>query len=180
MKKEVALKRSNRLINGGAVILVSSCYKGKSNIITLAWSSPLSHSPALLCIAIAKTHLSCDLIKKSKEFVVNVPPLDLLDKVVYCGTNHGHDIDKFKKSGLTQAKANRLVSTPLINECIGHIECMVRDAKEVGDHVVFIGEPIFASADELYFNEIWDVDKVKLIYHLGAENFTSSGKAIKV
>lgn len=180
MKKEIALQKSNRLINSGQVILVSSCYKDKSNIITLAWSSPLSHNPALLGISIAKTHLSCELIKRSEEFIVNIPSLELLDKTVYCGTHSGRDMDKFKEAELTAIKANRLIKTPLIKECIGHLECLVRDLKEIGDHILFIGEPIFASAEEQFFEEVWDLDKVKLIYHLGASNFVSSGESIKV
>ncbi|MBM3248339.1 MAG: flavin reductase family protein, partial [Candidatus Omnitrophica bacterium] len=77
-------------------------------------------------------------------------------------------------------KANRLVSTPLIKECIGHLECLLRDAKEVGDHILFIGEVVFASAEDELFNDIWIPDKVKLVYHLGGANFTSSGDLIKV
>jgi len=180
MKKEIALNKANRLINSGALILVSSSYKDKNNIITLAWNSPLSHSPAILGISIAKTHLSSELIKQSREFAVNIPNLDLLDKIVFCGTHHGHDIDKFKEAKLTTEKANRLVSTPLIKECIGHLECLLRDAKEVGDHILFIGEVVFASAEDELFNDIWIPDKVKLVYHLGGANFTSSGDLIKV
>lgn len=180
MKKEIPIQKSNRLINSGQVVLVSSCYKDKANIITLAWNTPLSHNPALLGISIAKTHLSNELIKASKEFVVNVPDLKLLDKVIYCGTHHGHKIDKFKDSGLTAEKANRLTKAPLIKECIGHLECALRDVKEVGDHTLFIGEVVFASAEENIFSEVWDIDKVKLIYHLGGKDFASSDKAIKV
>lgn len=180
MKKEIALNKANRLINSGAVILVSSCYKDKENIITLAWNSPLSHNPPLLGVSIAKTHLSSELIKKSKEFVVNIPSLDLLDKVVFCGTHHGHDIDKFKEAKLTALKASRLVNTPLIKECIGHLECLLRDAKEVGDHILFIGQVVFASAEEELFNDTWLPGKVKLVYHLGGSNFTSSQDLIKV
>ncbi|MBM3252614.1 MAG: flavin reductase family protein [Candidatus Omnitrophica bacterium] len=179
MKQEVALNKANRLINSGQVILVSCCYKDKTNIITLAWNSPFSHNPPLLGISIAKTHLSCDLIEKSGEFVVNVPSLELLEKVVFCGTHHGYDVDKFKEASLTPTKAKCLIRTPLIDECIGHLECLVRDIRDVGDHVLFVGEPIYASAQDSLFNETWNIEKVKLIYHLGANNFTSSDKLIK-
>ncbi|HOX54616.1 MAG: flavin reductase family protein [Candidatus Omnitrophica bacterium] len=180
MKKEISLAKANRLINSGALIMVTSCYKDKQNIITLAWNSPLSHNPPLLGISIAKTHLSSELIKKSKEFVVNVPSLDLLDKIVFCGTHHGHDIDKFKEAKLTAVKANRLVNTPLIKECIGHLECLLRDVKEAGDHILFIGEVISASVEESLFNDTWLVDKVKLAFHLGGSDFTSSNELVRV
>lgn len=179
MKIEVPLNKANRLINSGQVILVSSCYKDKSNIITLAWNMPLSHKPPLLGISIAKAHLSAELIRKEEEFIVNVPQFDLLDKVIFCGTHSGRDVDKFKEARLTPQKANRLVKTPLIAECIGYLECYLRDIKEVGDHILFIGEVIYASAEQGLFSEIWNVDKVKLIYHLGGRFFTTSDKEIE-
>lgn len=180
MEIEVSKDKANRIINAGQVVLVSCAYKDKANIITLAWSTPLSHKPPLLGISVAKSHLSAELIKKSEEFIVNVPGLDLLKSVVYCGTHSGREVDKFKESGLTRENANRLVKTPLIKECIGRLECYLRDVKETGDHSLFIGEVIYAGAEEDYFKEIWQVDKVKLIFHLGGKSFTTSEKKIEV
>lgn len=180
MKIEIPKEKANRIINSGQVILVSSAYKEKANIITLAWNMPLSHKPALLGISVAKTHLSAELIKKSEEFIVNVPSLDLLKSVVYCGTHSGREVDKFKEAGLTAQKASRLVKTPLIKECIGHLECYLRDVKEAGDHFLFIGEVIYACAEETLFTEIWQVDKVKLLYHLGGKSFSTCDKIIAV
>lgn len=179
MKLEIPLSKANRIINSGQVVLVSSCYKDKSNIITLAWNMPLSHKPPLLGISIAKTHLSAELIKKSEEFIINVPDFDLLDKVIYCGTHSGRDVDKFKETKLTLQKAKHLIKTPQIGECIGHLECYLRDIKEAGDHFLFMGEVIYASAGDDLFDETWNVDKIKLIYHLGGKFFTASDKKIE-
>lgn len=179
MKIDIPLNKANRLINSGQVVLVSSAYKDKLNIITLAWNMPLSHKPPLLGISVAKTHLSSELIEKAEEFIVNVPSLDILDKVIYCGRHSGRDVDKFREAGLTPKKANRLTLTPLVGECIGHLECYLRDIKEVGDHNLFLGEVICASAEEDLFLDTWQVDKVKLIYHLGGRFFTSSDKKIE-
>jgi len=180
MKIEVTKDKANRIINSGQVILVSCAYKDKTNIITLAWNMPLSHKPPLLGISVAKTHFSAELIKKSKEFIVNVPSFELLNSVVYCGTHSGRDTDKFKESRLEPEKANRLIKTPLIKECIGHLECYLRDVKEVGDHFLFIGEVIYTCAREDLFKETWQPEKVKLIFHLGGKFFTTSDKKIEI
>ncbi len=180
MKIEIPRERSTRLISSGNVILVSSAYKDKTNIITLAWKTPLSHKPPLVGISIAKTHFSNELIEKSEEFIINIPDLSLLDKVVFCGKVSGRDVDKFKEAKLTQLKANNLINTPLISECIGHLECYLRDVREFGDHRFFVGEIIYAQAEEGLFGQTWDVDKAKLIYHLGADFFTSSDRIIDV
>lgn len=180
MKLEIPKNRASRLINPGGVILVSSCYKDKANIITLAWHMPFSNNPPFLGIAIAKSHLSYELIKKSEEFIVNIPNVDLLKQVMYCGSISGEKVDKFKEANLTPEKAHRLIKTPSIKECIGHLECYLRDLKEIGDHGLFIGEVIYASAEEGLFDEVWQVDKAKLLFHLGGKNFTTSEKEIIV
>lgn len=159
--------------------MVTSAYKDKRNIITLAWSMPLSRVPALVGISVAKTHFSAELIQKSEEFIINVPALDMLDKVMFCGKHSGRDVDKFSETKLTAQKAQRLVKTPLIAECSGHLECYLRDVKETGDHFLFIGEVIYACARQNLFDGVWDVDKIKLIYHLGGKIFTSSAEKIE-
>ena len=180
MKKEVSLERANRIINSGQVILVSSAYEDKSGIVTLAWSMPLSHKPPLMAISIARKRFTYGLIKSSGEFVVNVPSADLLDAVMYCGTHSGRDVDKFKEAGLTAEKAVQLKSAPLVRECVGHLECRLDYEREAGDHILLIGSIVRASAEEKLFDEKWNVDKVRLLYHLGDRFFTTSEKEIVV
>jgi len=180
MKIEISKDRATRLMSSGNVVLVTSAYKDKTNIITLAWKTPLSHKPPLVGISIAKAHFSCELIEKSEEFIVNIPDLDLLKIVVFCGKVSGRDVDKFKETKLTPLKANRLINTPLISECIGNLEVILRDIREYGDHKFFVGEIIYAQAEEGLFDQTWNVDRTRLIYHLGGSFFTSSDKMIKV
>ena len=180
MKIEVPKNKAGRLISSGGVILVSSSYKDKNNIVTLAWHMPISRDPALFGVAIAKSHLSYELIKASEEFIINIPGLDLLKEVVFCGKISGRQVDKFKESKLTAEKASKLVKTVQIKECIAHIECYLRDAKDVGDHGLFIGEAIYASAEEGLFDDTWKIDKAKLIFHLGGTLFTTSAEEINI
>jgi flavin reductase (DIM6/NTAB) family NADH-FMN oxidoreductase RutF len=180
MKIEVPKEKSTRLINSGNLILVTSAYKDKTNIVTIAWHSPLCRKPPLVGISVAKSHLSCEFIQKAGEFIINIPDEPLLRKAVFCGSISGREREKFSEAGLTPVKAKHLVKTPVIGECPGHIECYVRDTKEFGDHVLYAGEVIYAEAEERLFQENWDTDKIKLIYHLGGKCFTTSEKLITI
>lgn len=172
MKTEINKQKASRLINCGPVILVSSSYKDKTNITTCAWSMPLSHEPCLLAVALAKKHFSSELIKKSSQFIVNIPDWKLLDKVMFCGKVSGRDIDKFKEAKLTPEAAHSLAKTPKIAECIAAIECSLFDIKETGDHYLFFGEVVYAEAENsLFVNDFWDTNKVELIFHLGSKFF---------
>lgn len=179
MKKEIPLNQANRLINSGQLILVTSAHLERKNIVTLAWHMPVSHTPPLVAIGVAKKHFSAELINKQKEFVINIPDLGLLDKIMACGARSGRDVDKFQATGLTPLPPNRLKTVPLISECLGHIECRVRETLETGDHYLYIGEPVHVSVREDIFSDTWDVDKIQLVFHLGAKNFTASGTMIK-
>jgi len=181
IKEEIPLTRANRLINSGSVILVTSISKEeRPNIITLAWQMPVSHNPPLSAISIAKSHFSCQLIETTKEFVINVPNVFLLKQVKFCGSVSGKNIDKFKESSLTPIPA-KVVKPPLIKECIGHLECKVVDIYPAGDHTIFIGNVVVASANKgLFDGACWDLNKeeTSLIYHFGGTLFATIGKVL--
>ena len=180
MKIEVPLERANRIINSGQVILVTSGDDKAKNIITLAWSMPLSHKPPLMAICITKKRFSYELIQKTGEFAVNIPTIDLLEQVVYCGTHSGRDVDKFKEAKLTAEKSDKLKYAPLIKECIGHLECRIYFEKEAGDHMLIAADILHASAEKELFDIKWKVNNTKLIYHLGDKFFTTPEKEIIV
>ena len=49
----------------------------------------------------------------------------------------------------------------------------------MGDHTLFIGLVVSAYVNEGIFKELFDIEKVKLIYHLGGNKFaTTSGEVI--
>ena len=129
------------------VMVTAADPDGRANIITLGMYMPISHTPPLVCIGIAPRRFSHDLIAGSGEFVVNIPSIDLVHEMHFCGTKSGRDLDKFTATRLTPIPA-RKVGPPLINECIGHLECRVVQTHICGDHTLFIGEVIAASADE--------------------------------
>lgn len=178
MKKEIPLSTFNRLINSGPVVLVSSDCEGESNIITVAWQTPVSHVPPLVAVSVGKSRHSHDMIERSREFVVNVPTLEILSKVHRCGTVSGREVDKFQDTGLTPEPAKR-IAAPLIGECVGHLECRLFSSVVTGDHTVFVGEVLSASVEESLFDEYWIVDKAKLIHHLGGEMYTVPEKRVK-
>ena len=152
-------------------VLVSCVGKaGKPNITTLAWAMPTSINPPLVAISVAPTRHSHLLIEESGDFVVNIPPLEILQAVYACGSLTGRSFDKFKKCNLTPMPSKK-VKAPAIRECVAHLECTVEDKFKTGDHTVFAGKIVDAYADQGVFNEMFDLKKARLLYHLGGNNF---------
>lgn len=118
----------------------------QNNIITIGMVHIFSFNPPLVGIGVAPRRFSFNLLKQSKEYVINIPPKNLLAQVSFCGEKSGRDNDKFEKTGLTKQLSLKL-KTPSILECPLNIECKVIKEVETGDHVWFIGEVVAARID---------------------------------
>jgi len=95
-----------------------------------------------------------DMIRFSEEFAINVPGRDLIHHVQYLGSVSGKELDKFDVTKLPTLRA-RKVEAPLIEGCVGYIECGLEDALRIGDHTLFVGRVVAASADDEAFAETW-------------------------
>lgn len=177
MKEEIDKKRYNRLINHGPVILVTTQRKGKPNVMTIAWHTPVSHDPPKLAVSIAPERHSFRLIQESEELVLNVPTVSMAREVIFCGTVSGRDVDKFKEANLT-AVAGGVVKAPHIKECIGHIECRVGNEVIAGDHSLFVCDVELVAVDSSLFDVAWCIedDELLTLHHLGGSFYATLGK----
>jgi len=172
-KVEVDLEMAYRLLHPRHTVLVSCADKtGRANIITLAWSMPTSINPPMVAISIAPKRYSHSLIEETKEFVVNVPTMDIVKETLFCGRRNGRIYDKFKETKLTPLPA-KIVKPPIIKECVAHLECELDQQMTTGDHTLLIGRVLTAYANEGVFDEKFDVKKVKPIYHMGGDDFVT-------
>src|SRR5215218_9289912 len=101
-KKNFPVARIRRFLEPGAIVMVSSAYKGERDIMTMGWHMMLGFEPALVGCFIWDQNHSFDLIRKSKQAVINLPTHDLIDKVIAVGNLHGGPgVDKFAEFNLT-------------------------------------------------------------------------------
>jgi len=149
LKREVEIKKGLRLLPIRPVYLASMAHGGKKNIITIGMFAFFSGKPSLVGIGISPKRHSYELIRRSGEFVVNVPTKKLMKAVSICGSKSGRDVDKFVAAKLTPIKGTR-VNAPLIKECPVNIECKVVKEVETGDHIWFIGEVVATHVDKRY------------------------------
>jgi len=121
----------------------------------------------------APKRYSHELITETKEFVVNIPTMDIIKETLFCGKRTGKLHDKFKETRLTPLPA-KMVRPPIIKECVAHLECKLHQHIVIGDHTLFVGEVLAAYVNEGDFpNNKFDLEKVKLIYHAGGDDFAT-------
>jgi len=119
----IKLSRVFTLLEPGPVVLVTT-YDGKRpNVMTISWTMVVDFTPRF-AITTGAWNFSYQALRKTRECVIAIPTVDMLDTVVGVGTCSGADTDKFAKFKLTAVPAKR-VKAPLIKECVANIECRV-------------------------------------------------------
>jgi flavin reductase (DIM6/NTAB) family NADH-FMN oxidoreductase RutF len=113
----------------------------KPNLITIAWAGNVCSDPPMLSISVRPGRYSHEIIRTTREFVVNVPSLKQARAVDWCGVVSGRDEDKFAGAGLTPAPALK-VCPPIVLECPLNIECRVKESLELGTHTMFVAEVV--------------------------------------
>ncbi len=131
-----------------------SCQRAgeKPNIITLAWVGTINSDPPMVSISVRPERFSYDIIRETKEFVINLTTENLVKATDYCGVRSGRDVDKFKEMGLTTC-ASKEVKAPGIAESPVCMECRVTKEIPLGSHTMFLAEVLAVSVDENYMDE---------------------------
>jgi flavin reductase (DIM6/NTAB) family NADH-FMN oxidoreductase RutF len=142
-KRAFPVSEVRRYLEPGPIVLVSSHWRGETNIMTMGWHTVMEFTPSLVGCVIANGNHSFELIRKSRECVINLPTTALIDTVVKIGNSTGAEIDKFREFGLTAAKA-RDVDAPLIRECHANFECRLHDDALIRKYNFFIFEVVRA------------------------------------
>lgn len=138
--RSLKLNKAFTLIESGPVVLVTTNDGKKNNIMTISWTMVTDFTPRF-AITTGEWNYSFRALRKTRECVIAIPTVDMLDKVVGIGTCSGADTDKFSRFELTPMPA-RIVKAPLIKECLANIECRVVDI--VGRHDIVVLEGVAA------------------------------------
>jgi flavin reductase (DIM6/NTAB) family NADH-FMN oxidoreductase RutF len=140
---KIKISKAFTLIESGPVVLVTT-YDGKrNNVMTISWTMVLDFKPTF-AITTGEWNYSFAALRQTKECVIAIPTVDMLNKVVGIGTCSGADTDKFEKFKLTPVKG-REVKAPLIKECLANIECKVVDI--VKKHNIVVLDAVAAYSD---------------------------------
>ncbi len=143
VKKDFPVSEVRRFLEPGPIVLVSAAWKGRTNIMTLGWHMVMEFQPSLVGCIISNANHSFQMIRNSRECVINLPTVDLAATVVRIGNSSGRDIDKFAAFDLTPVAGNE-VSAPLIDECYANFECRLSDTSLIRRYNMFVFEVVKA------------------------------------
>jgi len=119
------------------------------------------------CVIASSNH-SFELVRRSRECVINVPTAALVDAVVGIGTSSGSEVDKFERFGLTVDDG---FDAPVIRECYANFVCRLHDDSLVGKYNFFIWEVVAARVAR-------SPKHPETLHYTGAGEFMVAGKVI--
>ena len=147
------------LSHGGIFFSVKD-KKGNINTMNTAWGGPAFYWNHNVYVApIRHDRHTLKLLQDADSFTISVPLHGQLKKeLLYVGTKHGYDEDKFAGCGLSHAPAKE-VDSIIIDGCDLHVECRIKLVTEMdktqmdkdtydrcygdGDmHVLYFGEVV--------------------------------------
>ena len=171
-KRPLQLARVYQLLEPGPVVLVTTARKAKQNVMTMSWHTMMDFEPPIVGCVISNRDYTFEILRSTKECVINIPTAKLAKAVVGIGNVSGRTVDKFEKFDLTRLPA-ALVQAPLIAECYANLECRVIDTSMVTKYNFFVLEVLKAWIDPAQKNP-------RTMHHRGNGVFMIAGKSIRL
>jgi flavin reductase (DIM6/NTAB) family NADH-FMN oxidoreductase RutF len=169
-----------RLLGGGPVALVTTRWREQTDVMPAVWMTPLSRTPPLIGLAVNPSRHTHDMIHFSEEFALNFPARDMVNHAHYFGAVSGRDVGKLDLAKLPTFRASK-VQAPLLEGCLGWIECSVDDSFRFGDHTLFVGRVLAVQVDPEAFEETWTIAErdYRPLHYLGGDSYALLGERLQ-
>jgi flavin reductase (DIM6/NTAB) family NADH-FMN oxidoreductase RutF len=159
----------------GQVVLITTLNDdGSTNIAPKCWVSMIATQPPTLTFNCNVEHWTSRNVLKSKEFVVNIPGAELVDKVWTVG--HLPHPRSVEAAGFTPIPAVR-VKPPRVAECRAHLECTLERHLWYGTEVSLFGTILAASADASVVNSEDPFSVMRSFVYLKVRTYGVIGEA---
>jgi len=158
------------------VLVTSIDSLGNVNAAPFSFAMPVSMAPPLLALGLNPKNDTIANIKETKEFVVNIPTIDILKQVWGCSEKFPRGVNELEKTKLTEIKSSR-VKPPRVAECIAWFECALEWMKEAGDHVLVVGRVLEAEVKDEFVKKDGSLDasSARVLMHVGGKEFSLPG-----
>lgn len=148
MKTEITIGQAQKLTSPNPFALVTSLKEdGSTNVMALSWWTYVSNHPALIAIATSNKGMTGRNILERQYFAISLVCAELGRSAFRCGTCHGFDCDKATEF---EIPLTREADDPIA--CVDgtrlNIICRLRQAIDLDDHSLYIGEVLKIYGDE--------------------------------
>jgi flavin reductase (DIM6/NTAB) family NADH-FMN oxidoreductase RutF len=132
------------------------------NLMTANWVTQVSFDPKLVGVSVEKEALTHELITEGRVFSVNIVSRE--DRAI---------VRKFTKPVEVDPVANTLngfpfhagrTGAPVLDQAVAYVDCELRQAFEVGDHTLFLGEVVDSGFQQDEAVEVLRMEDTRMNY----------------
>ncbi|MFH1349711.1 MAG: flavin reductase family protein [Pseudomonadota bacterium] len=135
--KKIWLETLGKMTYG--IYVLTACFEGTINGMIASWVSQASYDPPLVMVAVHPHRYSHELIQKSGHFALHLLSRD--QKALLSRFKGPDPKAKFASIKWTEGQTG----CPILMECLGYAECVVRHTYAPGNHTLFVGEMVGAN-----------------------------------
>lgn len=165
----------------GTLLVTTGGQDGTVRASPVSFSMPVSIDPPMIAISVSTKTPLYEAIKETRQFAVNVPTVEIIDRVVATAKGTADDVNQIRKAALTEMPSLKLMS-PLVGECVAWFECLCEFNREMGDHALIVGTIAYASVkdDVVGKDGSIDLEKAKIPLHIGGSKFALADKGVSI
>ena len=163
-----------------AILISTVDKKGRSNAAPFSFITPVSISPPLVLFAAVPTRHTLANVRETGDFVLNLAPEPLLQKLWICSQDFPRGVSEIKEAGLTESRS-AVIQAPRIAECVAWIECRYEFEREAGDHILVVGRVVEVECrDECLERAKLNLSQAKPLMHLAGRRFAVAERLVRV
>lgn len=133
---EQAKKTALRMIPYGLYALTAHDGKGAVGAATVNWVTQTAFSPSLVAVGVKADSAAYAVLKSSGRFALNMLGKD--HKQVASAFFKPTKLEEGRINGQAFKPGNN--GAPILEACIGAVECEVKQIVEMGDHHIVVGQ----------------------------------------
>ncbi len=115
--------------------IMAAAHEGQKTGVLVSWIQQVAFAPPLISVSLKKGRPIVDLVNASGKFMLNVIGEDPSQMFAHFGKGFSLDEDAFE--GLSFRTTG---FGPIIESCIAHLKCEVRETVAAGDHLLYVAE----------------------------------------
>lgn len=140
---------ANAFVYPMPMVIAGALTGGKVNFMAVGWVSRVNFNPPMIAVSLGNHHTNTG-IHENKEFSINIPGCDLIEKTDYVGIVSGARVDKTE---IFETFYGELKSAPMIKNCPLTMECRLVESVKLPTNELFIGEITAAYCEQRYMTD---------------------------
>jgi len=123
--------------------VVGSRAGDRRNGMTLNWATQLASDPKLVGISVEHAAFTHELVTEGRVFSVSI--VDREDRAIVRKFTKPVDVDTAAHTLNGFPYHDGVTGAPILDQAVAYLDCEVRQAVDLGDHTLFIGEIVDAA-----------------------------------